>query len=135
MSLASAWFRPEEGSWCTANPTGWEDVPPCRGQEAPQSALRPSVGLARPGVKQLDSGSNTRVTDIRYACRLLRRSPGFTVVAVLTLSLGIGANTAMFSIVNSLLLRALPVDRPDRLVLLLSNPLVTPSSPFSNPAW
>src|SRR5262245_6087230 len=73
--------------------------------------------------------------DVRYAIRTLRRSPGFTVVAVLTLALGIGANTAMFSIVNSLLLRALPVDRPERLVLLLSNPTVTPSSPFSNPAW
>ena len=73
--------------------------------------------------------------DIRYAIRTLRRSPGFTLVAVLTLALGIGANTAMFSIVNSLLLRTLPVDRPDRLVLLLSNPTVTPASPFSNPVW
>jgi putative ABC transport system permease protein len=76
--------------------------------------------------------------DVRYAIRTLRKSPSFTLVAVLTLALGIGANAAMFSIVNSLLLRALPVERPDRLVLLLSNasnPNVNVASPWSNPLW
>jgi predicted permease len=75
------------------------------------------------------------MTDFRIAIRSLRATPIVTLVVILSLALGIGANTALFSIVDSLLLRALPVERPDRLVLLLSNPSVTVSSPWSNPAW
>jgi predicted permease len=65
----------------------------------------------------------------------MRATPVVTLVVVVSLALGIGATTAMFSIVNSLLLRALPVERADRLVLLLSNPSATVSSPWSNPVW
>lgn len=75
------------------------------------------------------------MNDLRIAVRGMRATPVVTLVVILSLALGIGANTAMFSIVNSLLLRPLPVEAADRLVLLVSNPSVTPSSPWSNPAW
>ena len=70
--------------------------------------------------------------DLRYGARLLRRSPGFAALAILTLTLGIGATTAVFSVVNAVLLRDLPYHEPQRLVFLYE-PLPIPGVPME--AW
>ncbi|AMY08366.1 acidobacterial duplicated orphan permease [Luteitalea pratensis] len=74
--------------------------------------------------------------DLRYAWRTLRRSKGFAAAAIATLAVGIGANTAIFSVINAVILRPLPVDRPEQLVeVLYQQPGRTPESGFSYALW
>jgi predicted permease len=73
------------------------------------------------------------VQDLRYALRVLRQRPLVTATIVLTLSVGMGANTAMFSLLNSIVLRTLPVPTPEQLYVLRASPPLAPANRFSGP--
>ncbi len=111
--------------------------------EAHRAALREFGGVtqAKDVYRQARSftGLDDLRQDLRYTVRTLGRTPVFTVVVVLTLGLGIGANTAIFSILNGLLLRSLPVREPDRLVHVTDSVLretgETRVRAWSYPAW
>ncbi len=77
--------------------------------------------------------------DVRFSLRMMRKSPGFTSIAILTLALGIGANTAIFSLIDTVMLRMLPVEKPEELMQVRMQDTRSPSGEtnpsFTNPLW
>ena len=75
------------------------------------------------------------MNDLRYAVRMLIKSPAFSVIAIVALALGIGANTAIFSVVEAVLLRPLPYPQPDKLILLREKMQLFDSGSVSYPNY
>jgi len=111
-------------------------------EEARRAARRAFGNLTRAQESFYESGRwlwwDHLVLDLRFGLRMLAKSPGFTTVAILTLAVGIGANTAIFSLIDAVMLRMLPVQRPNELRLVgMVDPRSTGEgdTEFTNPLW
>ncbi len=114
-------------------------------REARRRFGNPGVQKERTRDADLLTWLESIAADVRYALRALRATPGFALVAILSLGLGIGANTAIFSLLNAVVLRTLPVERPDELLHITfgeekgTDGVILPGDPgaseFTNPIW
>ena len=111
-------------------------------EEARAAARRAFGNVTRARERFYESGRwlwwDHLVQDLRFGLRMLAKNPGFTAVAVLTLAIGIGANTAIFSLIDTLMLKTLPVQRPEELVQVqFRTPRRggEPRNSFTNPLW
>jgi predicted permease len=109
---------------------GWSEAEARR--EARRRFGDPTVVRERMHDADVVAWLSSLLADLRYAVRALARTPGFTGVAVLSLGLGIGANTAIFSLINAVLLRSVPVRHPEQLVRIS---MPDYGSTFTNPLW
>jgi predicted permease len=103
-------------------------------REARRRFGNPSVQRERTRDTDILTWLESLSADVRYALRALRASPGFAIVAILSLGLGIGANTAIFSLINAVVLRTLPVERPEELMQVTMGGKER-GTVFTNPLW
>src|SRR5947208_11750829 len=119
-------------AWRSLQGRGWRASSRTCATDCARCGKRPD-SRSLPPWRSLCGWSESMLKDLSYALRALRRSPGFAVAAVLSLALGLGANTALFSAVDAVLLRPLPYPDPDRLTLVWSSATAHAHVPVSIP--